>query len=387
MPHLGLIDEGAVILRWLKGEGDALIEGEPVLQVETAKSNVDIEAPASGNLARIVLKEGDTANVGALLAEIAVPSAAAGASREWKAPSGHEKSPKGELNAALTVPAEAEPAAAAARIRCTPAVRRRAEELGIPLETVTGTGPRGRIELRDLEAASAARSPRQELSAMRRTIARAMADSASSIPQFTVSRQVLLEQCDNVKKALDADLHGSGYRLSLTDFLVNAAARALMAHPSLNAAFVGSPDDADAFIQRMASVHIGLVVAVRDGFLVPVLRHVEKLSIGEIARLRSDVVERARSGVVRPSELGGAVFSISNLGAAGPDRFTALVNPGQSAILAVGRRREVAVAEKGQLAVRAACELTLTVDHRLTDGRGATDFLNALAGVLESPEL
>lgn len=358
MPKLGLIDETVVILHWLKVEGDAIVQGEPVVQVETEKANVDVEAPVSGNLLRIARREGDSVDVGALLAEIAVaqPPASADAS-------------------AASVPAS--------RIRATPAATHLARELRIALEPINGTGPRGRIQLRDVKAITALSTLRRELTPMRRAVARSMTHSASAIPQFTVSRHVSWKQLNDLMYALATSPERSGVKPSLNDFLIQAAARSLMAHPDLNAVFVGDPDRSDAHIQAVTGAHIGIVVAVDEGLLVPVMHQVENLAIPEIARLRSDIVARAKSGRLRPNELSGAVLSISNLGAGGPDRFTALINPGESAILTIGRSRDVCVVEAGQIVVRPVSELTLTVDHRLTDGRGATGFLNTLAALIE----
>jgi pyruvate dehydrogenase E2 component (dihydrolipoamide acetyltransferase) len=174
--------------------------------------------------------------------------------------------------------------------------------------------------------------------------------------------------------------------LSVNDFLLQAVARALIEIPPLNATFAGDPDTPDARIVPASGAHIGLVVAVEDGVLVPVLHGVERLGLAELARRRTDLVERALGGRLKRDELEGATFSLSNLGARGPDRFTALINPPQSAILAVGRQRDCAVPRNGSLEVRPICELTLTVDHRVADGRLASNFLARLVQILEGPE-
>jgi len=315
-----------------------------------------------------VLKAGDPVDSGALLAEIGVTQANTAPTAE----------PQPE-------PAPAPAPAAAARVPSTPAARRRAEQLGISLENVVGSGPSGRIELRDLEAAKPAATAQPELSQMRRTIARAMTESAQ-IPQFTVSRLVCLEPYERLKAKLDAEMSGSGVTLSLNDCLLSAVAQALLTHPDVNAVFVGDPAEPGSHVRKLSGVHIGLVVSVADGILVPVLQEVDKLSLPRIATLRTDLVARARNGGLRPAELSGAAVSISNLGANGPDRFTALIHPGQSAMLAVGRRRDVAMPQHGALVVRPACELTLSADHRSIDGRGASDFLSTVAGLLENSE-
>ena len=169
----------------------------------------------------------------------------------------------------------------------------------------------------------------------------------------------------------------------MNDFLLQAVARTLIEFPALNATFSGDPDSADARIVPASGAHIGLVVAVDDGLLVPVIHDVEQLGLAEIARRREDCVERGLKGRLKREEVDGATFSISNLGAHGPDRFTAIINPPQSAILAVGRQRDCVVAREGAIVVRPLSDLTLTVDHRVADGRLASQFLARLVEILE----
>jgi pyruvate dehydrogenase E2 component (dihydrolipoamide acetyltransferase) len=169
----------------------------------------------------------------------------------------------------------------------------------------------------------------------------------------------------------------------MNDFILQAIARTLLAFPQLNATFTGDADSSDAAILRTTGTHIGLVVAVENGLLVPVLHNVDRIGIVELARRRNDTVQRALSGKLKREELEGATFSLSNLGARGPDRFTAIISPPQSAILAVGRQRDCVVAMDGGIRVRPLSQLTLTVDHRLADGRLAADFLASLVETLE----
>lgn len=172
-------------------------------------------------------------------------------------------------------------------------------------------------------------------------------------------------------------------RPSVNDYLLQAIARTLLAFPALNATFTGDVDSPEAAITPAAGAHVGLVVAVENGLLVPVLHDIERMGLLELARRRSESVERALQGKLKRDELHGATFSLSNLGARGPDRFTAMINPPESAILAVGRQRDCVVALNGGLHVRPVCELSLTVDHRVADGRLAADFLEHLCGILE----
>jgi pyruvate dehydrogenase E2 component (dihydrolipoamide acetyltransferase) len=186
-----------------------------------------------------------------------------------------------------------------------------------------------------------------------------------------------------LRGGLSAKLPSGSPKLSLTDFLLQAVARALIEFPTLNATFSGDPGSADARIVAASGAHIGLVVAVDNGLLVPVIHDVERLGLAEIARRRQDCVERGLEGRLKREEVGGATFSISNLGADGPDRFTAIINPPQSAILAVGRQRDCVVAREGAVTVRPLSDLTVTVDHRVADGRLAAQFLARLVAILE----
>jgi pyruvate dehydrogenase E2 component (dihydrolipoamide acetyltransferase) len=220
------------------------------------------------------------------------------------------------------------------------------------------------------------------LSPMRRALARAMTLSNATIPQFTVTRSIDWTELQALRDEFATSLKAAAPKLSVNDFLLQALARTLIEFPALNATFSGDPDSADARIVPASGAHIGLVVAVDDGLLVPVIHDVERLSLAEIARRREDCVERSLEGRQKREET-GATISISNLGAEGPDRFTAIINPPQSAILAVGRRRECVVVKEGAIVVRPLSELTLTVDHRVADGRLASRFLAGLVEILE----
>jgi pyruvate dehydrogenase E2 component (dihydrolipoamide acetyltransferase) len=276
----------------------------------------------------------------------------------------------------------------AVRIRSTPVARRLAAERGIDLGGMTGTGPGGRVQLDDVQRAIDA--PRvtapapQSLSPMRRALARAMTTSHATIPQFTVARSVEWTGLQALRGEFSARLPEGSPKPSLNDFLLLAVARTLMEFPALNATFSGDLESAEARIVQASGAHIGLVVAVDHGLLVPVIHDVERLGLAEIARRRQDCVERGLKGRLKREEVEGATFSISNLGAEGPDRFTAIINPPQSAILAVGRLRDCVVPRDGAIAVRPLSDLTLTVDHRVADGRLASQFLARLVARLES---
>lgn len=218
---------------------------------------------------------------------------------------------------------------------------------------------------------------------MRRAIAQAMTLSARTIPQFTVSRAADLGRIDELKKHLAPALERHGLRLSLNDLLIRATAHMLAMHAESNGVFVVEHDGDEPRVLPASGTRIGLVVAVPGGVLVPVVQDAERRGVGEVVRIRSERVDEARAGRLRPGDTGGAVLSISNLGARGPDRFTAMINPGESYVLAVGRRRDVPAVVAGAVTVRPVCELTLTADHRLVDGAGATALLNTLVDCLE----
>jgi len=271
--------------------------------------------------------------------------------------------------------------------------RQLAAERGLDLGAISGSGPAGRIQLEDVRraldtASGKAVSPSpssalRPLSPMRRALARAMTRSNASIPQFTVERSVDLRVLQALRTEYSGRQTPGSPRLSVNDFLLQAVARVLIEFPTLNATFSGDPESPDAGILQASGAHIGLVLAVDNGLLVPVLHHVERLSLSEIARRRLDCVERGLKGRLKREETDGATFSISNLGAQGPDRFTAIINPPQSAILAVGRQHDCVVSSNADIVVRPLCALTLTVDHRIADGRLASDFLARLVQILE----
>jgi pyruvate dehydrogenase E2 component (dihydrolipoamide acetyltransferase) len=221
---------------------------------------------------------------------------------------------------------------------------------------------------------------------MRRALARAMTLSNATVPQFAVERAVDWTAVQAARAKLSATVPHGSPKLSVNDFLLQAIARALLSYPALNATFQGEPDSPHAAIVPANGAHIGLVVAVENGLLVPVLHNVDQLGLAALARARSDAVDRALKGRLKQAELEGATFSLSNLGARGPDRFNAIISPPQSAILAVGRQRDCVVAVNGGIHVRPMSDLSLTVDHRIADGRLAAEFLAYLVEILEGAE-
>jgi pyruvate dehydrogenase E2 component (dihydrolipoamide acetyltransferase) len=277
------------------------------------------------------------------------------------------------------------------RLRSTPVARRLAAQHGVDLARIRGSGPGGRVQLDDVQQAierdpSSGDRVEGNLTPMRRAVARAMTLSNATVPQFWVERAVDMRTLQALREEYSAALAPGTARISVNDFLLQAVARSLHDFPALNATFSGDPASPVARIVPASGAHIGMVMAVENGLLVPVLHDVERFGLTELARRRTDLLRRALEGGLKRDELEGATLSISNLGARGPDRFTALINPPQSAILAVGRQRECVVARNGKVEVRPLCELTLTVDHRVADGRLASDFLARLVETLEGRE-
>jgi pyruvate dehydrogenase E2 component (dihydrolipoamide acetyltransferase) len=412
IPKVGLVMENARLVRWLKNVGDLVQQGEPLLELETEKSVVEIEATHSGRLVEILLQVDQEAQVGdriAWLDEDAVAMAAvppvsgvtATASAPPVSPAATASRP---VATASPVPASArrdeEQIAAAAmqgklgRIRSSPVARRLAAQHAVDLRRIAGTGPRGRVQLIDVERAIEAKSApggvgsavsgTQPLSSMRRAVVRSMTLSNATVPQFLVERAVDWTALQAVRAKIVAELPPGVPRPSVNDFLLQGIARTLLSLPELNATFSGDANSPDAGLVPASGTHIGLVVAVENGLLVPVFHGVEQLGLAELAHRRREAVARALKGRLKREELEGATFSLSNLGTRGPDRFTALINPPQSAILAVGRQRDCVVAINDSLHVRPMSQLTLTVDHRVADGRLAADFLAALVEILEA---
>jgi pyruvate dehydrogenase E2 component (dihydrolipoamide acetyltransferase) len=389
IPKIGLVMENARLVRWLKNVGDPVKQGEPLVELETEKSVVEIESTESGLLVEILLQADQEAHVGDRIAwlendavETAVAAPMASAAAASKPPSALPSAAPAVNRADDT-----------ARIRSSPVARRLAAEHAADLRLIKGSGPRGRVQLNDVrraveaqsahETAAAAPAGLQPLSAMRRAVARSITLSNATVPQFFVERALDWTAIRALRAQLLAQLPAGAARPSVNDFLLQGMARTLLSFPALNATFWGDADSPDAGIVPASGAHIGLVVAVETGLIVPVLHEVEQLGLAELTQQRSDIVKRALKGNLKREQLEGATISLSNLGARGPDRFNAIINPPQSAVLAVGRERDCVVAVNGSIHVRPMSQLTLTVDHRVADGRLASDFLKGLVEQLE----
>jgi pyruvate dehydrogenase E2 component (dihydrolipoamide acetyltransferase) len=390
MPKLGLtMDEGRLIA-WHKKEGDRVAEGEVLFEVETDKAAMEVPATTSGFVRKLLAAPDDMVPVATDVAIItttadeaigpaaeAMPSSGGASSR----PEGRSVLTPSPPSAARTPRPTASPeppdrspqgTSSVDRAAVSPAARKLAQQLGVDLARVTPKSG-SRITTEDVEAAAALPAEgvgekRIPLSRMRKAIASAMSRSTEA-PQFSIERDVDMGAANERRKAAKA---------SYTDVVVSAAARALAAHPRLRSTF-----DGDAIVEH-SGAHIGLAVAVSDGLLVPVIRDADTKDLATLVREREHLEEGAHAGKLSSDALTGAVFSVSNLGSLGVDRFTALVNPPEAAILAMGRVRDRVVARDGKAEVRPVVTLTLSVDHRVADGADAARFLDDVATALEA---
>jgi len=434
MPKFGMDQEVGTVSVWLKNEGDSVEKGEPILEVETDKVNMEVEANADGILAGIKFGPGDTVPIGTVIAYILKPGeelpAEKGAPAKPVAASPAETAPptkttplaermaqshgidvqtvapvrtgervtRADVEARLPQPASEQvlPVGENGAIRAVPAARRLARELGVDLAQVMGTGPSGRIQSHDVRQVAEAKTPvaaatpvaaspgertirrRIPLTNMRRIIAERLTASTQNIPQFTVSMNI------NVERAMEmvADLRTTSgdVKVTLTAFLVKACAWALGKHPNVNASY--STDG----ITEWADINIGMAVSVEQGLLVPVIRHADELDTVEIAAQIADLGRRARDGKLQPQEMQDGTFTISNLGMFGVDHFTAIINPPEAAILAVSRAAKVPVVlDDDRVEIKQMANFTLTADHRLVDGAKAAQFLADLKKAIEHP--
>jgi pyruvate dehydrogenase E2 component (dihydrolipoyllysine-residue acetyltransferase) len=388
LPRLGQGMESGTIVRWLKSEGEPVEKGEPLFELDTDKVTQEVEAEAAGVLLKIAVAEGEVP-VGQTVAFIGaegedVPEvAAAGSPQEEVKPVEAEPAPAQEA------PQEAAIASGNGRIKASPLARRIARERGIELSGIRGTGPDGRIVAEDIERAEAggptAPAPvpageveRIPLSNVRKTIARRLTE-AWQIPVFQLQSSADMTRVN----ALVARLRERepDVRITVTDVLTKVCAQALMRHREVNAEFT---EDA---ILLHPSANVGLAVAAPQGLVVPVIRGAERLSLTEIAGVRADLVGRARENKLRAEDLEGGTFTISNLGMYAVESFTAVLNPPQAAIVAVGATEERVVPVGGRTAVRPLVTLTGTFDHRAVDGAPAAAFLQTLKESLEDPGL
>ncbi len=414
MPKLSDTMTDGTLVKWHKKENDAVKPGDIIAEVETDKATQELEAFEPGTVAKIVAAEGQKVTVGGLIVVLAkpgekvadvakaatgrssgAPATAAASSQKGDTPEAAAAAPAGQVSAApVPVAAPASHGQGGAPIRVSPLARKMAAEKGINLAGITGSGPDGRIVKRDVLAAPAgsasvsvsatAPAPTEvletktiPLSNMRQTIARRLLEAKQSIPHFYVSIDVQMDNLLALRKAANEQLAPA--KLTVTDFITRAVAVAVTQIPAINASFGGTQ------IVRHGSVHVGIAVAIEEGLVVPVLKDAQTKNLRQISGEIKQLAELARSRKLKADQMTGSTITISNLGMYGITEFTAIINPPEAAILAIGGTQARPVVKNGALAVGQVMTVTLSADHRVVDGATGAEFLSKLKALLENP--
>jgi pyruvate dehydrogenase E2 component (dihydrolipoamide acetyltransferase) len=394
MPALEMAQETGKLISWLKKEGESVAKGEPLLEIETDKAVMEIESPGDGVLAGVKVQAGTEVPVGRTIAWIVGPGEVPPAD-EIAAASGRRST----VPALLTAPAAstaasanqlASPAQPARSIKISPKARRLASELRVHLADVRGSGSGGEILASDILAAAesqagAAPALVDSGGPISRLMAERTTQSWTTIPHFFVTREVDAGVLNEARQKLGPEIEKShGVKLTHTDLLAALVARVLMKHSRMNASWTG------AGVRTHAEINIGLAMAVDDGVVAPVIHNAHQAALGAIAVQRRDLAERARTGKLRPADIAGGTFTISNLGMFGVDAFTAIIIPPQVAILAVGSIADRVVAvgtgSDARPGIRPMMTLTLSSDHRVVDGARAAEFLRDLVEAIGNPQ-
>lgn len=390
MPKLGFDMAEGTLVRWLKREGETVQKGEVLAEIETDKATVEVEATVAGTVRRLIVAERSTVPVGAPIAILGTPDEPIDEAPAAKAPAAQ---PAPKAPAASPAPAGAAAAAPplpasgnlSRGVRASPLAHRLASERGIDLATLTGSGPEGRIVKKDVLAARAAAAPVSAgpgetlpLTRLRSAIGRRMLASKQQVPHFYLTIDIDAARLADTREQLNAS-QPEGSKLSVNDFIVKASALALRDVPGLNASLAGDS------IVRHAQVNVGVAVAVEDGLLTVVVREADTRPLLRIGQEIREMVGRARQGRVRPEDVEGSTFTVSNLGMFDIEHFIAIINPPEAGILAVGSLRQTPVVRDGQLTPGLRLKVTLSADHRVTDGAEAARWLQALRSRLEHP--
>ncbi len=376
MPALEMAQETGKVIAWLKQEGDTITKGEPLLEIETDKIVVEIEAPANGVLAGVKSREGAEVPVGQTIAWIVAPGEEVPAESEVAAPAART------MTAPVSTPAAAPvlEKSAGGGGRISPKARRIAQERGVDLSKVIGTGPDGTITGEDVLKAAESPAPAvtphpalepSTLSSIARLMAERTTQSWTHVPHFFLVRDVDASGLVSARKQREPA------KLSVTDFLIALVARVLAKHPKMNASWSGDG------IRLNPNINISLAIAVEGGVVGAVISNADTTDLTAIAVQRADLADRARTGRLRPQDITGGTFTISNLGMYGVDAFSAIITPPQAAVLAVGRIADRVVPVDGQPAIRPMLTMTLSSDHRVVDGAQAAVFLNDLASAID----
>jgi len=389
MPALEMAQETGKLIAWRKREGDPVTKGEPLLEIETDKAVVEVEAPADGILAGIKASAGEDIPVGQTIAWIVAPGEAPPAESAPAAPAARAAShakPE-QPHAAAAAISSSSPASAS---KISPKARRLAKELGVDIATLHGSGAGGEILASDIQAAAAAPAAAAAADKTSRTLevptslGRIMAErttqSWTTVPHFFVTRDIDATALSAYRAQIVTEIERTHLvRITHTDLLVALVARVLLKHPRLNASWAAEG------IRLHSHVNMGVAIAVNDGVVAAVIPNAHTAGLAEIAIQRRDVAERARSGKLRPADIADATFTISNLGMYQVDQFSAIITPPQAAILAVGGIADRVVAVEGKPAVRPMMTLTISCDHRVADGARAALFLKDLTDATRDP--
>jgi pyruvate dehydrogenase E2 component (dihydrolipoamide acetyltransferase) len=395
MPALEMAQETGKLISWLKKEGESVAKGEPLLEIETDKAVMEIESPGDGVLAGIKVQAGTEVPVGRTIAWLVRPGEVP--------PADEVAMESGRKTTAAAVPAASAISTAASAnqpasptqsvtqsatqdVKVSPKARRLATERAVDLADVRGSGAGGEILASDILAAAESKAGASPAtvdsgSPISRLMAERTTQSWTTVPHFFVVREVDAGALNEARQKLGPEIEKSrGVKLTHTDLLVALVARVLLKHSRMNASWTREG------VRTNAEINIGLAMAVDDGVVAPVIHHAHKAELGEIAVQRRDLAERARGGKLRPADIAGGTFTVSNLGMFGVDAFTAIVIPPQAAILAVGRIADRVVPVDGRPGVRPMMTLTLSSDHRVVDGARAAEFLRDLTEAIGSPQ-
>ena len=389
------MEEGRLV-KWVKNVGDAVKSGDTIGEVETDKAIMELVARGDGILRAHLVPEGTTAAVGMVIGVIAAANEDISSMTGGAAPAPAAAPAVAAPAPAASAPAAAAPAAPVAEassgpVRSSPLARRMAAEKGVNIGAIHGSGPNGRVIRRDIEAASVSTTTAAApatipitgeytdvvLTQMRKTIARRLSESIGPVPTFYLTSEIDMTQVGQLREQMVAN--GDQYKVSVNDIVIKAVAIALTRHPECNAHWMGDS------IRYFSAAHIGMAVATDDGLIVPVIRDAQRKGLGQIGRDARELAKKARERKLQPAEFTGGTFSVSNLGMFGIDQFTAIINPPEAAILAVGATETKPVWENGAFVPRQLMRVTLSCDHRVIDGAVGAKFLQTLRGLLEAP--
>jgi pyruvate dehydrogenase E2 component (dihydrolipoamide acetyltransferase) len=389
MPALEMAQETGKLLAWRKKEGERVTKGEPLLEIETDKAVVEVEAPGDGILAGITADVGAVIPVGETIAWLVGPGEKPPAKSAATAAPAARASSAPERTVAVAAPVTTQHAGATPQI--SPKARRLAKELGVELGQIRGTGPDGTITSEDVQRAADAKGAAvtvaaapagvEKLSQVARLMAERTTQSWTSVPHFFLVRDVDCSQLVTAQKKLSAEAEkAQSPAPTITDLLIGILARTLAKHPLMNASWTAEG------VRSNAEINVSVAMAVKDGVVGAVIHKANIAKIAEISTLRRELTERARAGRLKPADISGGTFTLSNLGMYKVDAFSAIITPPQAAILAVGSISERVVPVDGKPGIRPMMTMTLSSDHRVVDGARAAEFLSELANAIREPE-